>query len=379
MKKPPKERYKIMNKKITKGQLAFCVAAFITASSLLTKSLYIFTRNESWLPVITAYPVALLIIWMYEKLSKRYPGQTIIEINDEVYGKIGGKIVSFLYIFYFFSLAFFNMRDLGDFIKGMILQNTPMVLIYGLFVIICVWAVRKGAVSMTRYGALLAIAAIAAIVINALFLINNMHLNSLLPVFRLSIKDYLIGTHIVTMFSYCESIVFVMFIPFLHNGGDFGGAMRRGLTAGALVLALIVFRDITVLRDLINVLALPTYAVIRLIDVGDILTRLEIIYAVMLISLFFFKVSILYFATVSGLGRIMKFKSWDFLIKIFGVFIIIYAFACFDSEAAHIKWNISVATTYSSFFILVLPLITLIVSKLRDVFSHTPELRSDEN
>lgn len=368
-----------MNKRITKGHLAFCVTAFITASGLTTKNLYLFTHKESWLPVIFAFPVGLFIIWIFEKLTKRYPGRTIIEINEEIYGKIGGKIASFLYVFYFFSLAFLNTMDFGDFIKGMILPNTPTALIFGLFMIICSWTVRKGAVSITRIGPLLFFGAITAIIVNTFLLINKMHFNSLLPVFRLPIKDYLIGTHIVTMFAYCESIVFVMFIPYLHNSADFGGAMRKGLAVGVGVMMLIVLRDNTVLGSLINVFSLPTYSVIRLIDIGDILTRLDIIYAAILMSLTFFKVSVLYFSTVSGLGRMMKFKSWDFLIKIIGVFIIIYAFSSFSSTAAHNKWKSGVATTYSSFFILVLPLITLIVSKLRDVLSHTPELRSDEN
>ena len=141
-----------MNKAITSNQLAYSVGAFILASNLLTSNLYQFAKNDSWVSVVIGFAASLLIVSIYIALSRRYPGQGLIDINNAVFGKYIGKAVSVLYIFYFISLAFFNTRDLGDFIKSSVLQLTPLMIVLIMFIILCAWAVRKGPVNMTRYG-----------------------------------------------------------------------------------------------------------------------------------------------------------------------------------------------------------------------------------
>lgn len=354
-----------MNKAISAKQLAYSIGAFIFASSLLTSNLYHFAKHDSWAPVILGYGASLIIIGIYIALSKRYPGLDLIDINKAVFGRFGGKAVSALYIFYFVSLACFNTRDLGDFIKGAVLPSTPIMLVFAIFVFLCAWSTRKGAVNMTRYGFFSVLVVVVAIVMNGLFLLNRIDLKTLLPALTLPIKDYLIGAHIVTMLPFCEILAFMMFIPYMYRPEKFGNAMRKGLTIGAAMLLLIVFRDITVLGEFVSIFSMPTFSVIRYIDIADILTRLEIIYAIILIGLLFFKASVIYFAVISGLSKLLRFDSYQALVSVVGVFVVIYAAASFSSVAEHVYWNHTAAATYSTFFILVLPLVTLVVSHAR--------------
>ncbi len=346
----------------------YAVSAFIIASSLLTSNLYIFAQNDSWFSVLIGFMASISIIGIYTALSKRYPGLSLIDITTVVFGKVLGKIISIFYIFYFLSLSYFNTRDLGDFIKGMVLPNTPIALILVSFVILCAMAVRKGPVVMTRYGFLVAVFSILAILINAILLLNVTELNYLLPVFTLPVENYLI-----TMLPFCEILSFMMLIPAMQKPEEFGRAMRRGLCIGAAILLLIVLRDITVLGKYTSIFAMPTFLSIRMIDIGDILTRLEIVYAVILVSLLFFKVSVVYYATVSSVGRLFETESYRPLIFIFGALIVLYAQASFALLAEHVEWNLTAAATYSTFFLLFLPLLTLIVSWLRGRLNNRPE------
>ncbi|NLT14731.1 MAG: endospore germination permease [Clostridiales bacterium] len=361
-----------MFNKISAKQLKYAVSAFIMASSLLTSHLYFFTENESWLSVLLGFVASFIMIGIYSALSKRYPGKNLIDITTAVFGRVLGTGISLFYVFYFLSLSYLNTRNLGDFIKGSVLLNTPMTIILVFFVLICAMAVRKGPVVMSRYGLLASVICIAAILINSLLLLNMTEPHNLLPAFNLPLQKYLIGSHFVTMLPFCEIMSFMMFIPDMQKPEGFGRAMRSGLCIGAAVLVTIVLRDIMVLGQHVVISALPPYSTTRMIDVGDILTRLEIVYAVILISLLFFKVSVVYYATVSSVGSLLG-KSYRLFIFIFGALIVLYAEASFPASSEHTEWLMTAAATYSSFMLLILPLLTLIVSWIRGSLKNKPE------
>jgi spore germination protein KB len=153
--------------------------------------------------------------------------------------------------------------------------------------------------------------------------------------------------------------------------------MRAGLSIGAVTLLIIVLRDITVLGKYIGAFALPTFSAIKLIDVGDVLTRLEIVYAVVLIILLFFKVSTVYYATVSGVGSLLGTVSYRWLIYVFGAMIVLYAQISFRASAEQGECLRSAAATYSAFFLLGLPLLTQIVSWLRGRPKDCPEAQQE--
>jgi spore germination protein KB len=247
-------------------------------------------------------------------------------------------------------------------------------IIFAVFLMLCAQAIRKGPVKMTRYGLFLTILAIVGILMNSLMLINETDIHNLMPVFTMPVRNYLIGAHIVTMLPLCESFIFTMFIPFMEKPKEIGRALIGGMTIGGAVLFIIVLRDVTVLGKFVTVFVHPTFNAIRMINIADILTRLEIIYAGLLIIMLFLKVSVAYYATVSCLQSFFDTASYTQYIYCIGALAVIYSMACFNSNAEHIKWLITVVPTYSSFFLLILPLMTLIVSLLRGNYGSKREI-----
>ena len=349
---------------ISTKQLMFSASSFIMASSLLTRTSYTYTKNETWIPVVIGAIVSIGIVSIYGRLAKSYPGSSLVEINDIVFGKVGGRVMSAIYVYYFFSLVVLNTNDFGSFVKGYILASTPLTITYVLFLFLCLYAARKGAVSMTRYAALLSFVYIAAIVINTTLLTNKMHPSNLTPVFTLSVKNYLLGAHFTAMLPYCEIMAFMMFAPYLQKPGELGKALLRGLIIAFFVLLVIIVRDIVVIGNYIMYTSMPTYSSIRLIDVGDFLTRLDIIFAVMLVTMTFFKVSILLFSTVKSLGHVCKVENDGIFLLVITALCVIYSGVFFRSGFEHAKW-FRTAAVYNTFFLVVLPSVTLIVSEIR--------------
>lgn len=348
--------------KISTKQLKYSVSAFIIASSLLLAKISEYSENQSWIPIIIGFVISCLIISIYIRLAKNHPGLSLFEINEEVFGAPVGKCVSALYIFFFFSLTVFNTQELGYFVKMMVLPGTPLTVIYVIFLLLCSYAARKGASPMTRYAAVLTIGSILALIFNGVLIINKMHPENLLPVFTVPIKNYLLSAHYATMIPFCEILAILTLAGYVQKPSEIGKALMGGLVIGAAILLFIILRDIVVLGDYIA--SIPTFLSVRLIDVGDFLTRLEIVYAVLLMSMMFFKVSILLFSTVSGVGKLFNIQQFKYFISIIGVLVIIGANSFFASSAEHSKWHDAMAT-YSSFFLFVIPVFTLIVSEIK--------------
>lgn len=353
-----------MNKSISSQQMMYSVATFITASSLLTKSLYGYTGNETWISVVIAAAVSFAIISMYGRLAKNYPGISLIELNDAVFGAVAGKIISVLYVFYFLTLTVLNTEDLGNFVNSVILPSTPINIIYTIFIFVCAYAVRKGAHAITRYAAVIFLLYIALLLFNSLLGLNKVYPQNLLPVFTVPLKNYLLSAHLVTMLPFCEAFVFLMFTPHMQKPDELGRAMKRGFFIAAVTLLFIIVRDTSMLGVYTQYASAPTYAAVRLIDIGDILTRLDIIYAFTLITLLFYKVSILLFGTVSGFAKLLRIERYEIFILILGALVIVCTELFLRSTAERVKW-LSTAATYSTFFLFILPAVTLLVSEFR--------------
>lgn len=354
-----------MEKKISSKQLTYAVAGHIMATSQLSKHLYIYTKNEAWIPILLGYLFVLLFSIMYSVLVKRYPNLSLIEINEAVFGKIIGSVFSALHVFNFFVLACLNVNVFAHFVMSMLLPTTPIFFIVVMLVLICAWAVRKGPSNFTSYGTIIVFFSFSLILANTLMLSGDMQFRNLLPIFNLPPIDYAVGSHFIAFIPLSEIVIFMMFVPHLIKPQDFGKSVRKGLTVGACFWLIIIIRDIVVLGGGTQQLAFPTFTVIRLIDVADILTRLEIVYATILISLMFFKVSILYFAAVSGFQRLMKFQSYKFLIIIFGSLITVYSVSIFTAQEHFLWLSSGAAPFYSTFFLALLPFVTFLTAAFR--------------
>lgn len=356
--------------KISAKQAGYTAAGFIMSSALLTKGIYMFLLQDSWVAIILSFLASLLFMLVYATLNKWFPSKCLAEINEAVFGKIAGKIISALYLFYFFTLVMLNARDISGFVS-FILPTTPPVVIMAVFIYICSWAVRKGAWNITSYGALLVFVSLFVIILNALLLAREIDLRRLLPAFAFPPVKYIAGTHLLTALPLCEIFAFYMMVPYFEKPDGLGRALFKGLVIGAATLLFIVVRDIVVLGDMLLVFTLPTYSIIRLIDIGDIFTRVEILYAIILIALMFVKLSTLYYATVVVAARLVNSSSYEYLIRITGALAVIFGLSLFSAEYEHSEWTNRAAPIYSSFFIMLLPLLTLGIAAIRGLYKKS--------
>lgn len=353
-----------MKKGISSKQLMYSAALFIIASNLLTKNLYAYTKNQTWITVVLAAAVSVVFITIYGKLISNHPGLSLFEIQEVIFGKAGGKIMTAIYLFFFLTIAVFNTRDLGSFVNSFVLPTTPLNVIYVAFLAVCILAVKKGAAKMTQYGALILVIYLVLVVVLTCLLLPKMRPQNFLPVFTVPLKNILLSTNLMAMLCYADVFVLLTMAKYIDKPKAAGKALRSGLLIGASAILILVARDIAVMGGYTLYASSPTFNTIRLIDVGDILTRLEIINAVFQITLLFFKISIILYAVITGIGQLFNIKENTVFALVIGALTVLCSNFFFSSSSEHLLW-FRAAAPYAMFYQLILPLLMLIVSELR--------------
>jgi spore germination protein KB len=357
---------KVENAKISATQFMFSIVIFIRSSSLLSAFFFSITKQDSWLIVLFGTVVCIPLLWVYVALAKQYPDKSLIQINDEVFGRIGGKIVSVFYIWFFFTLTTLNLRDLGGFVNKSIMILTPNTVIISIFIILCAWSVYYGLEVVTRYSIVFTIISTAILIVSILATFNIMNFENFLPIFHQPVNSYIHGTHIISTIPFGELVVFLMIAPNVE-GKEKGLAkyFYGGFFIAALLILLVILRDTAVLGNMLEFLSLPSFEALRLATLFETISHIEILFAVLLILFLFFKISILFYTSILAVSHFFKIKSYRPLILPASALIVVYSITIFENVIMHTTISRGTAPFFWVFIEMILPFITLMVSYIK--------------
>lgn len=351
--------------RIQPAQFMLAIACFIQASSLLTSFFVGISQKDSWFVILMGYIVMLPVFFVYVRLVKLFPGKTLIDINEAVFGRVGGIAVSMIYILFFFSLCSLNLRDVGSFVGVTIMPETPRIVISITFALVCAWAARFGIEITTRHSAAFVIISMGIIVLTILLTLNSMDFQNFLPVLRMEPMRYAQGTHIIATIPLGELIVFLMFAPFVSKQEKVGRKFFQGSLLGMAGLFFVVLRDTAVLGSTMTIFTQPSYETFRIVSLAEALNRVEVLFSIALITLLFFKICVIYYATALASAQLFRLRSFQPLILIIGAAIVYYSFTVYDSPARHHADGSSVVPFVWSVVEIILPIVTLIVAEAK--------------
>ena len=130
--------------KVSGSRFKFALAFYLQSSALLTSFLSGITKHESWIPVLIGVVLCIPLIFMYRTLMVMFPDKNFLQILEEAFGKVFGKILGVGMLWYFLNLTSLNVLDLGDFMKISFLPATPHLVITLCCLLLSVWAARHG-------------------------------------------------------------------------------------------------------------------------------------------------------------------------------------------------------------------------------------------
>ncbi|RCX20946.1 spore germination protein KB [Anaerobacterium chartisolvens] len=351
--------------KISDFELMFLILCFILGSITFISFADTITKHDTWIVIISAYAASIPFILSYILLVKKFPGKNLIQINDIIYGRYLGKLISILYIWFILTLLSLNLKGLADFYTGFIMPETPSLLFLAVCALVCAYAVQNGLESMGRISAVIFFIITLNIIVSSLLGMGDMDFSNFLPVFEMPLKTYFQSIHIILTIQMCEIIVFLMVMPNLNNFKHTGKYTLLGLTISTLLLMSVSIRNTAVLGVTSSIYFSDSYQALRLIDIGDVLTKMDILFAIGLTLVLFIKNCVLYYATVAGMSQMLNLRSYKPLILPVGSIAVCLAIILFDSVIEHNLHARSYHAILVTPFELILPPLSLLIAKIR--------------
>lgn len=354
-----------MNDNLKASQFMCMIISFIMGSTLLITMIDGIASQDTWLVVIFGFAVSVPFLLIYSNLSKRFPGKSLIQMNDIVFGKVIGRIISLIYITYFFLLLTFNINDVAGFYTGYVMPDTPQMVFIVIFVVVCAFAIQRGIAAVAKISLLATVLTVSAVILTTILLIGNMDFSNFLPVLDKPVMKYVQAAQITVEIPYLEIVSLLMVVPLVKDNKKITRSWLLGGGIAALLFLTIVIRDTTVLGGASGILGDNSYEAIRLIDIGEFLTRIELLIALNYTTSLFIKICVLYYATLNGISQLLGIERNNSLILPLGSIAIVFAAVKVESVIMHTVWGSQYAAVFSFPCTVLFPLLTVIVAAIR--------------
>lgn len=323
-------------------------------------------KQDVWIGILLYSLAGILLQIMYIKLYVKYPEDTLITYLPKVYGKLIGSILGIMYVAYFTYAAARVMRDYSEVVSAFSLKYTPKIIFGAVFIITIIYAVYNGIENISSLAQLFFLILITIKIISFFLILSTddvFKLQNLKPILSQGILNVLKESWQLILFPYGETLVFTMIYPSVIENSKIKKAAILSIIAEAILLA---FNNIIFICTLgVNFATLtnfPLFETYRLIQIGEFLNRLDILFLLLFLADGFFKISIFLYAAVLGASQIFKSKNARVLSIPFGIIVLIVSLLIAKNYPEHIKAGLTDVLYYIHIPMqIVIPIATLIV------------------
>ncbi|HWQ50550.1 MAG TPA: endospore germination permease [Terriglobales bacterium] len=364
---------KIDSAQVSGKQFMFTLAFFLQASALLTSFLAGIAKNEAWISVVIGLVLCIPLFLLYRAMMLMFPDLNYMQVLCLAYGRVAGKVLGVMYVWFFLTLTAANVMDLGDFSKITFTNETPNIVPILICMFIAVWAVRNGFNVVSRFSKTFTLIEFFIVGMSIAFLANQMDLSDLLPVFTIPLVKYVQSVHIFLTIPCGELVIFLMITPCVKKMTPKEATKYwfGGVAMGMSVVLAVLVRDISLLGNALDMFTLPGLVTMRLVNLGEALSRMEVIFAVALVMLLFFKITVLCYVTTITVAQLFETTQFKHLATIVGLLLIAYAPTLYPSSVEHSLSARTGAPFIWTLFEILLPLSTFIVAKVRKLPQKT--------
>ncbi|MBO1515061.1 GerAB/ArcD/ProY family transporter [Metabacillus bambusae] len=282
-------------------------------------------KQDAWLAIMISMLSSLILMGVFTQLSLFYPNDTLVSMLPKIIGKYLSYPVMIIYIFHFIYSAARACRDFGELITSTILVQTPVLVVIGSFMLLIIYCLRGGVETLGRMGEMVfPIYFISMIVIWILLLsMEDFNFKNLSPVMGNGVKPILKETFPgIINFPFGESIIIMMFFPFLKNKRIIRKVGMSVILVGGLLLTLNSIFVLSVLGpEIYGKDWFPFLTATRMVSIADFLERFDALIILMMVAGVFFKVGGWTFGAVIGISQLLKLNQTKSVVLALGTII----------------------------------------------------------
>ncbi len=303
------------------AQILIAAKIFVTLPRVMAQR----AGTAGWIVILIGGVVAWIGLFFITRLSLRFPKYSLVEASEVLLGPILGRLVGLVFISYFLYLTSILLREFTETFKTAILPETPPSVLALVMLSILMYGTYCGIEALARASELL-FPFIAASFFAALLVWPNVHMGFLRPFLGpgtlVLLKNGLFSAAI-----YGEILFLAMIFPFLRQKGDAFRAGTIGIGFSAVILASLTALGIMVFSARgLSELPFPLLTMVRLVNLGRFLQRIEALYVFIWFFTGALKLSIAFYVTVLGTAQLLKLEDFKPLIWSYGVLVLSLSF-----------------------------------------------------
>ena len=123
---------------------------------ILPRHLVTIVGTDGWLVLLVGGFVSSLMLFFINKISRKFPGKTVVEFAPVVMGLFLGKLLGGILVVYYTFLAAVSLRIFAEMLKSVLLSDTPRWVVVVALVALITWIVQNGLEDIARFTELLA-------------------------------------------------------------------------------------------------------------------------------------------------------------------------------------------------------------------------------
>ena len=360
----------MVHEKINARQFTWLVSLYIIGSSILIipSGLAAEAKQDAWIAAILSVSIGILLVFFYGVFIKKFPDKTIVEVTEEVVGKWIGKVVSFSFFSFVFLLAALVLRNIGDFFTTQILIETPLEVIFAIFILVVIMGAGLGIETIARACEIFFPWIFFLLFLLIVLLIPEMKFANIKPFFDEGFKPIIRASIPFIGLPFLELIAFLMIHPSVNQSKSVSNAFLKGTLLGGIVLFVVILSTILVLgSDFTSRNTYPTYILAKIISIGQIVERIEVIVAIVWMLSIYFKLVLLFYVSSLGLSQVLNIKDYRPLLFPLGLVMIVLSLISYPDIIYMQVFVTEIWTIYASSFGLVLPILMLLIAKIRKI------------
>lgn len=312
---------------ISARQYSWVLAMILTAGGfyILPRDLVAIAGNDAWFSNIVPIFTSLLIVFMLVRLARLFPRKNLFEINIEVLGEVGGRLINTLFIAYMCIILLRSIGTLTNFIDLTILRKTPEEIVVLALVGVLIYYGNLGLEEQVRANDLLFPVFLITAIGLPFLLISQFSAARLEPFLTISLRDFGHAS-LINVGWYGDVIVLGAFMHAITGAQKVRLALRNGLIISAFLLTMLMFITVQVIgAQFASKLIYPNYVLIQLIKLTETLDRMELFFLTVWIPATILKTVFIYSAILIGLQSFHVKSRMNSFNKPFGMFAIITA------------------------------------------------------
>lgn len=364
-----------MNKEIITNKQGISIVVLFIIGSAIVLSPGGEAKQNVWLAILLAVLMTIPIIFIYARLLSIFPGKDLFDILQEVFGKILGKIISLLFVWYAFHLGALVIRNFSEFIQIVSFPETPQLIVAAFLGVVCIWIIKAGIEILGRWAGFVLPFLLITIICLILLSLTEAEFNNIRPVLYDGVTPVLKSAFSIFSFPFAEVVVFMMVFCSIKSKFSTYKVYITGLLIGGLILLSASIRNVLVLGiGTASILYFPSLSAVSLINIGNFLQRIEIIVSVVFLLAGIVKIGVCLYAVSNGVAKIFNFDSYRPLVAPIGFLMMNLSGFIYRSTMEMFEWAEKIYQFYAMPFQIILPLIIFIVAEIKSrVGNHGKE------